>query len=495
MPTHYATLGLTAQKFSLPLLRKQYRLLALRWHPDRNLGNETAAAERFKEIQEAFDVLHDIDRRASYDREIMHDASRRAREWTSPRARPAPPRHGKPQPPPQKPPPQPSAGQWRQQYQEEREQWKKREQWEQSQRKETEEQWRSQKQRWKEQSSWWQQPQRPSWWSQMQAQLDQWHEQWHQWQQYQEAQQQWERRQRPRHESDDELPWWQRWWHEQQQKEEQRRKQAQRQRTEQWWQGRQVDDEMEQQAQRRAQQQQQRDEWRRQMEEERRRRQVDAEHQQRMQHEWQQQQKRQREAEEAAQGHPSRQGQLMNSSSRQGQLMGGPAARQLAYAGTPVTAAPKLLQAKLDDDEHPPEPTEPEPLWSDDDAETSDWVRAIERQARQAADDREQKEISEALKAVEQALCRVRRVTPPPGARREAPSAHHWAARRPCPCVGAHALVCARAIACSRVTHAAPSPAIDAGARGGGGVDRCAVRGAGTRGRGERQTLGGYTAN
>jgi curved DNA-binding protein len=47
-------------------IRKAYRRLALRYHPDRNPG-DSAAEERFKEIAEAYGVLMDPAKRASYD--------------------------------------------------------------------------------------------------------------------------------------------------------------------------------------------------------------------------------------------------------------------------------------------------------------------------------------------------------------------------------------------------------------------------------------------
>jgi molecular chaperone DnaJ len=48
-------------------LKRAYRLLAMRWHPDRNLG-DAAAEQRFKDITEAYRVLCDPELRARYDR-------------------------------------------------------------------------------------------------------------------------------------------------------------------------------------------------------------------------------------------------------------------------------------------------------------------------------------------------------------------------------------------------------------------------------------------
>ncbi|MEO3432280.1 molecular chaperone DnaJ [Inquilinus sp. CAU 1745] len=48
-------------------IKKAYRTLAMKYHPDRNPGDE-AAERKFKEISEAYDVLKDEQKRAAYDR-------------------------------------------------------------------------------------------------------------------------------------------------------------------------------------------------------------------------------------------------------------------------------------------------------------------------------------------------------------------------------------------------------------------------------------------
>jgi len=48
-------------------VKKAYRKLALRFHPDRN-GGDPASEEKFKEATEAYEVLRDPDKRAAYDR-------------------------------------------------------------------------------------------------------------------------------------------------------------------------------------------------------------------------------------------------------------------------------------------------------------------------------------------------------------------------------------------------------------------------------------------
>jgi len=56
-----------ARESSTEEIKKAYRKQAMKFHPDRNPGNEEAA-ERFKECAEAYEVLADNEKKARYDR-------------------------------------------------------------------------------------------------------------------------------------------------------------------------------------------------------------------------------------------------------------------------------------------------------------------------------------------------------------------------------------------------------------------------------------------
>ena len=58
-------------------LKSAFRKLAMEHHPDRNPGDE-AAEKTFKEVNEAYDVLKDADKRAAYD-QFGHAAGPRGR--------------------------------------------------------------------------------------------------------------------------------------------------------------------------------------------------------------------------------------------------------------------------------------------------------------------------------------------------------------------------------------------------------------------------------
>lgn len=65
---YYEMLGVTKNAPSSEI-KKAYRTLAIKYHPDRNLGNK-AAEEKFKDINEAYEVLSDQTRRVQYDQSL-----------------------------------------------------------------------------------------------------------------------------------------------------------------------------------------------------------------------------------------------------------------------------------------------------------------------------------------------------------------------------------------------------------------------------------------
>lgn len=65
---YYDILGVTKEA-SADELKKAYRKQAMEWHPDKHQGSDKEAAEkRFKEINEAYQILSDADKRQAYDK-------------------------------------------------------------------------------------------------------------------------------------------------------------------------------------------------------------------------------------------------------------------------------------------------------------------------------------------------------------------------------------------------------------------------------------------
>jgi molecular chaperone DnaJ len=63
---YYEVLGVS-KSASADEIKKAYRRLAMKYHPDRNKG-EADSESKFKEAKEAYEVLRDSDKRAAYDR-------------------------------------------------------------------------------------------------------------------------------------------------------------------------------------------------------------------------------------------------------------------------------------------------------------------------------------------------------------------------------------------------------------------------------------------
>ncbi|MCH7981927.1 MAG: DnaJ domain-containing protein, partial [Proteobacteria bacterium] len=70
---YYEVLGVS-RSATAGEIKKSYRRLAMKHHPDRNADDEHAE-KRFKEAKEAYEVLKDQDKRATYD-QFGHDGLR-----------------------------------------------------------------------------------------------------------------------------------------------------------------------------------------------------------------------------------------------------------------------------------------------------------------------------------------------------------------------------------------------------------------------------------
>ena len=66
MKNYYQVLGVNKDA-AQEEIKKAFRRLASCYHPDRNPENQNEAEERFKEINEAYEVLGDVSKRYQYD--------------------------------------------------------------------------------------------------------------------------------------------------------------------------------------------------------------------------------------------------------------------------------------------------------------------------------------------------------------------------------------------------------------------------------------------
>uniref|UniRef100_A0AC34Q3L4 J domain-containing protein n=1 Tax=Panagrolaimus sp. JU765 TaxID=591449 RepID=A0AC34Q3L4_9BILA len=67
-------------------IKKAYRKLALKWHPDKNPDDKEKAERKFKQIAQAYEVLSDSKRRADYDSRLVYRQNRRKSNCNSPQS-------------------------------------------------------------------------------------------------------------------------------------------------------------------------------------------------------------------------------------------------------------------------------------------------------------------------------------------------------------------------------------------------------------------------
>ena len=71
---YYEVLGVS-KSASADEIKKSYRRLAMKHHPDRNKDGDSGSETKFKEAKEAYEVLKDPEKRAAYD-QFGHDGLR-----------------------------------------------------------------------------------------------------------------------------------------------------------------------------------------------------------------------------------------------------------------------------------------------------------------------------------------------------------------------------------------------------------------------------------
>eukprot|EP01080_Neovahlkampfia_damariscottae_P011758 gene11758-5096_t len=68
--THYETLNIEDVYSTKQVITAKFRKLAMKYHPDKNQGNEEGAAETFRKLEEAYKILSDTKERQMYDKKI-----------------------------------------------------------------------------------------------------------------------------------------------------------------------------------------------------------------------------------------------------------------------------------------------------------------------------------------------------------------------------------------------------------------------------------------
>jgi hypothetical protein len=63
---YYKTLGVD-EKASKEEIKKAFRTLSMKWHPDKNLGNKEESVSMFQKINEAYETLGNEEKREQYD--------------------------------------------------------------------------------------------------------------------------------------------------------------------------------------------------------------------------------------------------------------------------------------------------------------------------------------------------------------------------------------------------------------------------------------------
>ena len=71
---YYITLGLS-QNVSHENIRERWKKLMLLYHPDRQGGDDSWVSERAKKVNEAYSVLKDNEKRQSFDRRLLEQAT------------------------------------------------------------------------------------------------------------------------------------------------------------------------------------------------------------------------------------------------------------------------------------------------------------------------------------------------------------------------------------------------------------------------------------